>query len=762
MDRAKLAAWLNFLTPPPLRRKLNLLFLAILVAVVVVLGAGVHVVHGIQVQRKASALLDLARGAELNHDLARVAELLGWYLQIEPEHGPTWKWYARVLDQSDFARRERDRIFLVHEEALRYFPEDWDLEHRCAELALELSRYPDAEGHLKKLLERAEKQSPDQRTAAERAEVEDLVGQTSRGLNNYDDAEQWFRRAIQHDPGLLTAYDHLARLRRTELRRNASADAAIREMVVKNPQVGRAYVYRWRYFHEFAPPADPGDLRQALMLGPDDPEVIATAAVASERQKDIGAARRYWQKGVKLDPKNLTFALGLAGLETQERHLDRAEEVLRQAFQANPSLDLAFALAETLILEDKIDGTDQASDYMARLRAAGLGDSYVRYLEARILFERKQWDVAARDLELAREGLRFDTRRITALNLMLAECYRRLGSDEQRLVALEQVAESERAPDKARIAYARALARAGKFDKAIAIVRPLAERQPELRLEVVRFMMEMTRQEPSEQRDWPAVERELSAAEKALPQKAEQLVLLRVDLLEAQDRLADARSLLSQARAKDPRNLQFRLGLARLSQRNGAAAAALQILDQAEKDLGISLDLQLARLGYWEHEGGGAARAAVAKMAETRRQVPETDRPTFLDRLAWVELRLGEPSLAREHWRELAGMRPADLEVLTGLLDLAVQAGDYADAKDLVAKIRSIEGERGTRWRFGEAACLLAHARQGATKELEACAHLAAQISELRPDWWGSSISRRDRRARRHDRRSDRALQPCH
>ncbi len=105
-------------------------------------------------------------------------------------------------------------------------------------------------------------------------------------------------------------------------------------MVAKNPKAGRAYVYRWRYDRqEILRPTRPtaNDIQEALKLAPDDPEVLLTAAVASEQKQDAAAARAYFEKGFKLDPKNPAFALGLARLETRERHLDRAEAVLRQA-----------------------------------------------------------------------------------------------------------------------------------------------------------------------------------------------------------------------------------------------------------------------------------------------------------------------------------------------------------------------------------------------------------------------------------------------
>ena len=90
----------------------------------------------------------------------------------------------------------------------------------------------------------------------------------------------------------------------------------------------------------------------------------------------------------------------------------------------------------------------------------------------------------------------------------------------------------------------------------------------------------------------------------------------------------------STARAKEPRNLRYRLALARLTQRQGQGAAALQILDQAEKELGPSPDIDWLAwtIGAWQ--GGDEAKAAVAKLAETRDQIPAADRPAFLDRLA--------------------------------------------------------------------------------------------------------------------------------
>ena len=195
-------------------------------------------------------------------------------------------------------------------------------------------------------------------------------------------------------------------------------------MVERNPESSLAYIERWRYAQEFATPGDPDDVRRALELAPDDPEVRLAAAIASEQGQDPAAARAHWEKGWALDPGNASLAVGLARLEVREGHLDRAEAVLRRAYRAKASVDLAFELAEVLIFQGKIEGDDQAEGYIARLRDAGFGETLVRFLEAEVLVQKQSWAEAIDRIERDRAVLRSFPRLAARLDLMLADVLR--------------------------------------------------------------------------------------------------------------------------------------------------------------------------------------------------------------------------------------------------------------------------------------------------------------------------------------------------
>ena len=222
-------------------------------------------------------------------------------------------------------------------------------------------------------------------------------------------------------------------------------------------------------------------------------------------------------------------------------------------------------LAETLISENKLDGDEGAISWIERLRRLGLAPGYAQYLDGRVSMARQRWDEAISSLESARAVLVADRMTTPRINLIWPSATDAWAPRSIAWMPSGCLSRAIGPPTLPRVELARSLARSDKLDQSIAMLLPIVERKPELRLDLVHLLIQKTSRQPRDQRNWQEVERALVQAEKALPRETEKLVLVRVDLLLAQNRLTNALSVLSSAQAKDPRNLQYRLALARLT-----------------------------------------------------------------------------------------------------------------------------------------------------------------------------------------------------
>ena len=383
-------------------RKLHLGFLVGTVVILGLCGAGTFLLHKIQMQRNAKALLTRARSAEASGKLVEAEESLSLYLGLKHDDSSAWADFAHVTDERAKDPRQRERVFLVCEEALRKNPDDRRLERRCAELAMELERPGDARRHLERL-ENAIQADPAK--AGETAELEDLLGQCDRSETKFAEAEQHYRKAISLDPTRVPTFDRLARLLRHDLKNPEAADRVIEGMLERQSQEALAHVLRWRYQREFGPAAAPADIAQALELGPDEAEVLIAATELARERKDLAGARKHLERGLDRHPENAAFYQMGAELELAENHLDRAEAVLRRGIDAVPAcVALKMLLTETLIDEKKLDGEEGAISWIERLRRLGLAPGYAQYLDGRVSLASQRWDQAIKSLE-KRAGL---------------------------------------------------------------------------------------------------------------------------------------------------------------------------------------------------------------------------------------------------------------------------------------------------------------------------------------------------------------------
>jgi tetratricopeptide (TPR) repeat protein len=796
-------------------RKLNLPFLAGLLVTVGVLSGAVYFVRKYEVNTNSRVLRDQALEAKKKGDLERASGLYGNYLNLITGDAQTWKEYAEVLDERDAEApaARRVRVLATYQQALRLNPGDPKLERRCADLAMKLGD-PDAKSHITNLLSKFDRD--EKPPIPEKAELEEMLGDCHARESNFDQAVKQYKSAIQDDPKRVASYDRIARIYRNEhLASPAEADKLIEQMIASNNESGSAYRLRFLYDEQFPVPGKEekdlqkarmeNDLEKALSLSPDDPDVLLTAATfsdskrnrndtPSEAKRKLDEIRKYLEKGLRLHPDRLEFAARLASLEQAEQHPEQAVAILRKAYEHKPTTPLTYVLARLLIALGKIDGENEANTYMAVLRRRGTeGDIYLGLLEPMLSMRQEDWNEAIRQIESAQTLLKslppyWNAQFGPELSLMLADCYRRTNSSEQRVAALQSAADlGGNTAETADILLAQELARSDSpadLERAARILRSLADRYPDLHLELCRVVFRTTLFQPKGQRDWTSLENQLKRAEKALnrekrPEIDEALTMLQFEMKVAREKPDEARALLTAALAKNPRNVSYILGLSRLALRQGdKEGESLRILDKAEKEFGLGRQLLAARVAYWGEKGGPSAKGEVAKIAEVRKQVPAANRPALLLQLAEAELRLGELKPARQYWSELAELQPKDLQVLLALFDLSLAARDKTDAESLIERIKKVENPRtdssgnelesitdesasGTNWRYakarylinqeisrrspgGSAATTLPGSNRTKSTELEAARKLADEIFVQRPQWWGVPLLQSD------------------
>src|SRR5439155_574675 len=98
--------WLRY----AMHKRLNWRFGLYLLTSLAVLGTGTHFLHGYQVRHNAGGLLDRARAAEEQGDLAKAADYLGRYLGLEPTDADALARYGLLLANEQLAKSARARF----------------------------------------------------------------------------------------------------------------------------------------------------------------------------------------------------------------------------------------------------------------------------------------------------------------------------------------------------------------------------------------------------------------------------------------------------------------------------------------------------------------------------------------------------------------------------------------------------------------------------------------------------------------------------
>lgn len=773
-----------------MRRRLNVRFLVGLIAIVVMAGGGVHLVHGYQEKGNATALLRRADRAEKEGDVAGAEKYLGRYLACRPDDDAAQARYALSLAGHADDGRSAWQALQKLERTLLHLPSRADVRRRAAVLAMTpgIDQFKDAADHLAYLLLEpglGRPPGPDDRRrldglllgyarggggpgqpppadlaallAGHDAGLEVLFGRCLQELAMSDRPERagdrrlqalgCFRVALARSPGEIEAYERMAELLRGPLGDVARADRVmdasevVDGLIARNPESARAYLARARYRDSRQIAGAVEDVSRAMQLAPEDAEVILAAATSAQGGGNLDAARELVVRGEQLHPGDTRMNQARALIEARSGNTEGAIAALRRGLDGKPDdPTLRLNVAELLAQAGRVR---EAREELARLRAGGdIAPAPLDHLEAGLRIREGRWPEAIQLLEKVRAQCASDPRAAglaRAADLLLAQGYERTGNPERGLAASLRVLEGDPGSLPARAAQAASLFGMGRLDEALAIYREIAPHSPGARLAVAELLLARNARLPEERRDWPQVDAALDEAARAMPGSAE-VEVLRARSLVARGRPEQARELIRRARDAEPQRVEYWVALAGLVGADAPPGAAIAILDEARGKLGDRVELALARADYWGRRGGEEARRALEQLGRDLDRYPDEDRLRVKDQLALSRLRMGDREEAGRLWGEVAVARPRDLRVATMLFDLAEATGDEARIRRAIDHIKEIEGADGPIWRYAEAITLIARAGQGGAGDLAAARLLVGELAARRPGWSRTSL----------------------
>src|SRR5262249_16699229 len=175
------------------------------------------------------------------------------------------------------------------------------------------------------------------------------------------------------------------------------------------------------------------DISQALVLAPEDVEVLLGAAELAEARGEFEAARGHLQRGLQLHPQETRMYQLMARLELRAGRRAEAVSYLRRSLKIQPiEPQLLWNSANLLIDAGELE---DARALIARLRLDGSMATTLGYLDARLLVSERKWFLASRALEQARPLLvRFADLTLQA-DLLIGQCYQHLGNPDLQLAA---------------------------------------------------------------------------------------------------------------------------------------------------------------------------------------------------------------------------------------------------------------------------------------------------------------------------------------
>ncbi len=742
------------------RAILNVRLLLVTLVVLTVGGTAAFLIHRRHVRHNADALLQRAEEATTKNDHAQAVQWLVQYIQLRPDDQEARGRLAYAVDRAATTPLAKAQAIAQFNVAIGLFPSRADLRLRKAELLLETGQYEEA------VTEAAQLTTALGKADGSRAHYVKALGlyrqqRQSKTSTSMGDAAAALVAALDANPGHTELAPALAELYRdvSDPPRDTEADAVMDEMLRRAPSSAAAYLARHRYRVQYKLPGADTDLQKAVELAPDDLEVLLAQGDAQLAAKKYPAAVETFTRIVDtVAPNHRAGYIGLGRAYSAMGDRPQALEVWRKGIEKLGQGDVAFRLLEVHSLVEDVkdkptsnnqrrveESLKEARELLGRMAADLTENQYGRIADAVDTMEAEYWLAArrparaapllARVAETSRRSANFHDDQTEALRRwgLLGEAYMALQQWDLAAGAFQHVTKNKATSGKAELAVAIALHHAGRLPQAIDRYRRAtqSENVPPETWHLL-AQAELQRQLRNRHlRDWAAFHRALADAKRALGPSAE-VLLVEAEGIAAQGSNQEAVKVLAKAVEADPARI---LPLAILRyERWGDPQQAESSLDalksQGPKSTAEVVAIEAELLA--RRKQPDAARQLLEKRIAAAEAAP-AEVAQLQAKIADLELSLGNLDAARRRLRDSHQAQPTIPGSLQRLGDLAIQVRDLADLKLCEDKLKEIEGNDSSLWRYFQAVRLLLEhpeAGKGAAQEAGSADTVFAQVRQ--------------------------------
>ncbi len=704
--------------------------LAILIAVIGLIGGTGFVAQRVQIKRLAQSVVEQADQAKKAGDLEKAELLLKGHLQNVPDDLDVQFKYANlVLERAKTPSRIAEAIAIYRGILVREAGNK-DVRRRLMQLEFEGGQFQRAQEDLQILLEDPREPDPLENTDGD---LQSQMGQCYEETGGDANAEKYYRAAIKHKASKRhEVYQRLANLLRGRRSEPKAADDVIQEMVDSDAENYQVYLERGRYRHRFGIAGAGDDFQKALSLSSgkdkkDQVEIWLEIAKLAEKDQGADAARKILERELKTAPDSLALKEGLILLELSAGRIDKAIDLLQQSLKTSPDLiGHRFWLAKLLAMRGDTQGLGSLIEGLKRIN---FSPPHLRFLIAYYNINKNEYATARQLLEPLQSELAGDPKLKAQIKVLLAQCYSHLNDPERQRETYLDVLRDNPADVPARLGWIEILIKQGETDRAIEEYEKLVDTVPQVRRPLARLLIARNRRQQADNRDWSKVDRLIADAAAERPESPEPTILQAESLL-ARGRVAEAADVLEKARSKYPKSPEVWIAQISLMRSQGQVEKAQKLLDQAEGQLGDRVDLRLARAQLSATQKGPEVITALNKLAQNLNGFSKPDQYRLLNGLAIEHIRHEDLQSANRLWSELAQQLPTNIELRLNLLRLAFQMANEEEIEKEIKEIEKIEGSEGLMGGYWQVRYLVWQAQRESEKSQQAAKQAKDSHSE--------------------------------